>query len=129
MTHGDPPMNAAERHARKQVLLTRIAFTRNELRRDVAQVKRAAQAPQLLRAVVGQRLGASLFGATTGLKGDWLAAALAWMRRYRAAAGLVGALPLLRGGGRWRRLLRIAVTAAGAGWLGWRVVRERQRRP
>lgn len=120
-------MNAAERHARKQVLLTRIAFTRNELRRDVAQVRRAAQAPQLLRAVVGPRLGATLLGGAATLQGDWLATALGWLRRYRAAAGLVGALPLLRGGGRWRRLLRMAVTA-GAGWFGWRAVRERQRK-
>lgn len=118
-------MNGVDRHARKQVLLARIAFTRNELRRDVTQLKRATQAPQLLRAALGQKFGNSLLGS--GIKGDWLTTGLAWLRRYRVAAALVGGVaPILRGGGRWRRLLRVAVIA-GAGWLGWRFVRDRQR--
>jgi len=124
-------MNEIDRHARKQVLLTRIAFGRSELRRDVARVKRAAQLPQLLRAVVGESLGRKLgrspFSAAAA--GDWLGAGMALLRRYRLAATVLGSLaPLLRGGGRWRRVLRIAVIA-GAGWLGWRVVRDRQRQP
>ena len=62
-----------------------------------------------------------------GIKGDWLTTGLAWLRRYRVAAALVGGVtPLLRGGGRWRRLLRVAVIG-GAGWLGWRFVRDRGR--
>ena len=118
-------MNGVDRHARKQVLLARIAFTRNELRRDVTQLKRATQMPQLLRTVVGLRFGSTLLNA--GIKGDWLATGLAWLRRYRVAAALVGGVPpLLRGRGGWRRLLRIGVIA-GAGWLGWRFVRDRQR--
>ena len=118
-------MNGLDRHARKQVLLARIAFTRNELRRDVTQLTRATQVPQLLRAALGQKLGSSLLNA--GVKGDWLTTGLAWLRRYRVAAALVGGVaPILRGGGRWRRLMRVAVIA-GAGWLGWRFVRDRQR--
>ena len=116
-------MNGVDRHARKQVLLARIAFTRNELRRDVTQLKRATHVPRLLRAVLGQKFGNALLGA--GVKGDWLTTGLAWLRRYRVAAALVGGVaPLLRGRGGWRRLLRIAVIA-GAGWLGWRFVRDR----
>ena len=118
-------MNGVDRHARKQVLLARIAFTRNELRRDVTQFKRAVQVPQLLRAALGQKLGGTLLGV--GIKGDWLTTGLAWLRRYRVAAALVGGVtPLLRGRGRWRRLLRVAVIG-GAGWLGWRFVRDRAR--
>ncbi|MEP6877100.1 MAG: hypothetical protein ABI887_22285 [Burkholderiales bacterium] len=121
-------MNRVDRLARKQVLLTRIAFTRNELRRDVTQLKRAVQVPQLLRAALGQKLGGTLLGA--GIQGDWLTTGLAWLRRYRVAAALVGGVtPLLRSGGRWRRLLRFAVIAGAGwlGWLGWRVVRDRAR--
>jgi hypothetical protein len=124
-------MSAADRHARKQVLLTRIAFGREELRRDIVRVKQAAQPSHLLRAAVGNTLagtlGRSLLGAAAS--GDWLGAAMGLLRRYRVVAALVGsAAPLLRGGGPWRRVLRIAVIA-GAGWLGWRVVRGRQRQP
>jgi hypothetical protein len=117
-------MNSAERHARKQVLLTRIALARNELRRDVVQVRRAAQWPHLLRAAFGARFSGVLLGASA--RGDWLGTALGWLRRYRVAAALVGgAVPMLRGAGRWRRALRIGLVA-GAAWLGWRVVRDRK---
>ncbi|MEP7295678.1 MAG: hypothetical protein ABI702_05770 [Burkholderiales bacterium] len=124
-------MTAADRHARKQVLLTRIAFGREEMRRDMLRVQQAAHPSHLLRAVAGQSLagalGRSPFGAAAA--GDWLGAGMALLRRYRVAAALVGtAAPLLRGGGRWRRVLRIGVLA-GAAWLGWRLVRDRQRPP
>ncbi len=123
-------MNSTERHARKQVLLTRIAFQRNELRREFAQLRLATKPRQLLRALVGDSLGGTigraLFGAGPAAAGDRLAQGLAWLRRYRVAAALVSSvIPSLRGGRRWRRVLRIGVIA-GAAWLGWRVVRKRE---
>jgi len=121
-------MNGDERHARKQVLLTRIAFQRDQLRREWVQVQRATEPRQLLRALIGDSLGTTisrmLFGrGPAGRTDDLLGQALGWLRRYRVAATLVGGVaPLLRGAGRWRRGLRLAAIA-GAGWLGWRVVR------
>lgn len=119
-----------DRHARKQVLLTRIAFQRNELRREFAQVRHATEPLQLLRALVGNSLGGTigraLFGAGPAVAGDLLAQGLAWLRRYRVTAALVASvIPALSGGGGWRRVLRIGVIA-GAAWLGWRVVRKRE---
>jgi len=123
-------MNGDERHARKQVLLTRIAFQREALRREWGQVQYATEPRQLLRALIGDSLGGTvgraLFGRGAGGRNDLVGQALAWLRRYRVAASLVGGVaPLLRGSGRWRRLLRIAALV-GAGWLGWRLVRDRQ---
>ena len=123
-------MSSAERQARKQVLLTRIAYQRNELRREFAQVRHATESRQLLRALVGDSLGATigrtLFGSGAAASGDLLAQGLAWLRRYRVAAALIGSvMPVLRGGSRWRRVLRIGVIA-GAAWLGWRAVRSRK---
>jgi len=124
-------MSPVERHARKQVLLTRIAFQRNELRRELAQVRHATEPRQLLRALIGDSLGGTigrtLFGSTgSTASGDLLSQALAWLRRYRVAATLIGSvLPMLRGGSRWRRVLRTGVIA-GAAWLGWRVMRNRK---
>ena len=123
-------MSSAERQARKQVLLTRIAYQRNELRREFAQVRHATEPRQLLRALVGDSLGATigrtLFGSGAPASGDLLAQGLAWLRRYRVAAALIGSvMPVLRGGSRWRRVLRIGVIA-GAAWLGWRAVRSRK---
>ena len=127
-------MNGDERHARKQVLLTRIAFQRDQLHREWAQVRRATEPRQLLRALIGDSLGTTisraLFGRGAGAgSDDVVSQALGWLRRYRVAATLVGGVaPLLRGAGRWRRGLRIAAIA-GAGWLGWRVVRDLRRSP
>ncbi|MDE2094300.1 MAG: hypothetical protein KGI87_10645, partial [Burkholderiales bacterium] len=103
-------MNPIDRHARKQVLLTRIAFERVELQRDLEQLRQAARVPQLLRGLVGASLGRSLFGAGGAATGGsaakgWLGLALSLLRRYRVAAVLLGAVtPLLRGRGGWRRL-------------------------
>ena len=127
-------MNGDERHARKQVLLTRIAFQRDQLHREWAQVQRATEPRQLLRALIGDSLGSTisraLFGRRPGRGADDLVGqALGWLRRYRVAATLVGGVaPLLRGAGRWRRGLRIAAIA-GAGWLGWRIVRDLRQSP
>lgn len=122
-------MSPADRHARKQVLLARIAFERHELRRDMIQLRHAAQPTQLIRAAIGKRfsgpIGRRLFGSGAPPGADPLTQVLGWLRRYRGVAALVGgALPILRGGGRWRRVLRIAVVA-GASWMGWRATRDR----
>lgn len=128
-------MNAAERHARKQVLLARIAYARIELRRDVTLLKRSVQLPHMLRAVLGDRLGNGLAGTLKSTlmggaaQGDWFGMGMALLRRYRLAVTILGGVaPLLRGGGRWRRVVGVAV-AAGAGWLGWRVLRNRRDAP
>jgi hypothetical protein len=120
-----------DRQARKQVLLTRIAFERSELARELAQVNRAARVPNLLRGLFGgSGVGRSLFGAG-GRPGQagWVGLALSLLRRYRVAVALLGgATPLLRGhGGRWgRRLLSLGGLAAAA-WAGWRLVRGRDK--
>ena len=116
-----------DRHARKQVLLTRIAFERIELHRDVARIKQAARVPQLLRAAMGGSLGQSLFGGGAAGAQGWVGTALALLRRYRLAATLLGGVaPLWRGRGRWRRIARLALLGAAA-WFGWRATRERRR--
>jgi|GEM_PF-1412534 len=117
-------MNAMDRHARKQVLLTRIAFERAELRTELAQVNRAAHLPNLLRGAIGGRLGRSLFGAAGPAgQGGWVGLALSLLRRYRVAAALLGgAAPILRGRGGWRRIVRMGGLAAVA-YFGWRFFR------
>ncbi len=119
-------MNALDRHARKQVLLTRIAFDRAELARDLAQVGASARVPNLLRAALGEGVARSLFGSRGTSRTDgWLGLALSLLRRYRVAATLLGvAAPVFRRRGRWRRVARIVgLTAAVA--LGWRALRAR----
>ena len=121
-------MDQTDKHARKQVLLARIAFQRNELRRDLTTLFHAAEPNQLLRAAIGKRfsgpIGRRLFGSGAPAGADPLAQVLGWLKRYRGIAALVGgALPMLRGGGRLRSALRIAALA-GASWLGWRATRK-----
>ena len=127
-------MNAEERHGRKQVLMTRIAFERNELGRELTHVRHAIEPRQLLRALIGDSFGGTigrmLFGsgshAGSTASGDLLGQALAWLRRYRVAAALIGSIaPMLRGGGRWRRVLRVAAIAGVAG-LSWLAMRKRK---
>jgi hypothetical protein len=122
-------MSPIDRDARKQVLLTRIAFERSELARELAQVNRAARVPNLLRGLFGGGgLGRSLLGAggPAGQAG-WVALALALLRRYRVVATLLGGVaPLLRGHGRWRRHLLQLGGLAAAAWAGWRLVRKRE---
>ena len=125
-------MNPIDRHARKQVLLTRIAFERVELQRDLAQLRQAARVPQLLRGLVGASLGRSLFGAGSAATGGaaakgWVGLVLSLLRRYRVAAVLLGGVaPLLRGRGGWRRAVRLGALGAAA-WFGWRATRNRDR--
>ena len=123
-------MSAAERHARKQVLLARIAFSRNELRRDVEHVKRAVELPHLLRAVVGDGIGSTVSRVLSGMGGrnpaEWFTLAMGWLRRYRMATSLLASVaPMVRGRGLLRGALRVAVLGV-AGALGWRAMRARR---
>ncbi|HWH83509.1 MAG TPA: hypothetical protein VNU71_14860 [Burkholderiaceae bacterium] len=121
-------MNALDRHARKQVLLTRIAFDRAALRDDIAGVHQAVRLPNLLRDALGGRLGRQVFGhAAAAADGGWVTLALTMFRRYRGVAALLGGLvPVLGARGGWRRGLRLASLAAAV-YAGWRVAQATQR--
>lgn len=117
--------------SRKQLLLTRIAIDRAELRASVVRVRQAVGVPWLLRAVIGADLGRALLGAGSSGGADWLRAGLALLRRYRWAAALVsGVAPLLgsRRPGRngWRRVIRLGALGVAA-WFGWRALRNKGR--
>lgn len=121
--------------SRKQLLLTRIALDRVELRAEVAGVRDAIGMPLLWRALVGADLGRTLLGAGPTGGAGWLRAALALLRRYRWAATIIsGVVPMLRrprpSRGIWRRVLRLGkLGAIGlATWAGWRALRGRQER-
>ena len=117
-------MDAVDRQARKQVLLTRIAFERIELQRDLARVREAAHLPRLLRSLVGGSLGPQLFGGGAAGSAGWVRLALSLLGRYRVATALfAGVAPLLRGS-RWRRLIKLGAIGA-IGWFGWRAWRGR----
>lgn len=125
-------MNPIDRHARKQVLLTRIAFERATLRSELARVHEAAQLPNLLRGTLGVNLARSLFGQSGASgaagPGGWLALALSLLRRYRVAVALLGGLaPALRGRGGWRRIFRLGSLAASL-YAGWRLAQPRNHR-
>jgi hypothetical protein len=119
-----------DRHARKQVLLTRIAFERMELRRDLARLQEAASVPNLVRAAAGESLGKTLLAAMVPGKSSWWPLALALLRRYRVAATLAaGFLPGLRVSGRGvKRVVKIAAIASVA-WFGWRAARGFSKKP
>ena len=117
-------MNSIDRHARKQVLLTRIAFERAELRRDVAGVQDAVHLPRLLRGALGGSVGRSLFG-TAASRSGWIDAIVSLLGRYRVATGfLSGIAPVRRGRRGWPRMARLVGLAAAA-WFGWRAVKGR----
>ena len=123
--------SSMDRHARKQVLLTRIAFDRSQLRNDISRVSQAARLPNLLRGVVGGSVARSLFGAPSvvATRGGWVGLALSLLRRYKVAAALIGsAAPLVRGRSRWQRVLRIGGLGAAA-WFSWQYVQKRGREP
>jgi hypothetical protein len=118
-----------DRDARKQVLLTRIAFERADLRSELGQVNQAMRLPNLLRLAVGGGLIKSLLGSTAPAAGTgWLGTAWQLVTRYRVAATLLGsAAPILRRQG-WGRLA--ALGAAGAAlWFGWRRLQSRKPTP
>ena len=122
--------------ARRQLLLTRIAFERNELRRDVERLREATTLPHLVRSALGLRPGAGgWFGGATSTDAqghtDWLRTGLAWLRRYRLATSVIGTLfggaaPLLRKHGRWRwrRYVLLASAAGGAAYWLWNNTRR-----
>jgi hypothetical protein len=126
----------ADPEARRQLLLTRIAFERNELRRDVERLREATTLPHLVRSALGLRPGSGgWFGgaASTDAQGqtDWLRTGLAWLRRYRLVSTLLGTLfggaaPLLRKRGRlrWRSLVLLAAAAGGAAYWLWNSTRS-----
>ena len=120
--------------ARRQLLLTRIAFERNELRREMDLLREATTLPHLVRSALGLRPGSGgWFGgaAKTDARGetDWLRTGLAWLRRYRLATSVIGTLfggaaPLLRKRGRWRRLMLLGAAAGGAAYWLWNNTRR-----
>ena len=119
--------------ARRQLLLTRIAFERDELRRDVERLRQATTLPRLVRSALGLRPGSGWFAGAGGAgalgRDGWIHTALAWLRRYRLASTVIGALfggaaPLLRKRGRWRRLVLLAAAAGGAAYWFWNSTRR-----
>lgn len=122
-------MNHTQRYARKQVLLTRIAFERSTIRLELAQVHRATSLSNLLGLAVGGNLASALFSAGTAREKGWLGLTLSLLRRYRGTAMLLGsALPMLGGRRGWRRVVTVAAIGAAA-WLGWRAWRGRSTPP
>jgi hypothetical protein len=119
-----------DRDARKQLLLTRIAFERSMLRSDLTRVRQAASVPHLLRAALPGGVGQALFGADRlpANTAGWLALGLGLLRRYRTAAALLGGLApafsLRRSLRRARRVGMVAALGAGA-WYVWRVFQRR----
>jgi hypothetical protein len=112
-------MSAMDRDARKQVLLTRIAFERIELRRDLARVQEAASVPNLVRAAVGENVGRALLGAMLPGKTSWLPLAMSMLKKYKVVATLAaGFAP----GVTFRGLKSLTKYAgiASAVWFGWR---------
>ena len=116
-----------DRHARKQVLLTRIAFERADLRSDIAHLNQTVRLPNLLRVAVGGGLAKTLLGVSAAATpGGWLGTAWGLLKRYRLAAALLGgAAPLLRRRGWLRRGARLGALAAAA-WFGWRAPNGRE---
>ena len=109
--------------SRKQLLLTRIALDRAELRAGAARVHQAIGVPLLWRAVVGADIGRSLFSGGPADAAGWLRAGLALLRRYRwVATVLSGVVPMLRRPGRarkgWRRLARLGAIGV-VGLTAW----------
>lgn len=118
---GSPP-RGLDAEARRQLLLTRIAYEREALRRDVVQLRNASTLPQLLRTVFGLQIKPGRFaaaaGSATGPEG-WFTTALSWLRRYRMVSTLAGTLfggaaPLLKRRGGLRRFVLLAAAGAAA---------------
>ena len=114
-------------HTHKQLLLTRIALDRAQLRLAVDDVRRSASLGRLLggafQSPVLRRVWA--VGAPAD-GGGWLGTALALLRRYRLAATALGLITSVVGPR--RRLPRFGLLAAVAGgaWVAWRASRAAQ---
>lgn len=126
--------SSLDRAARKQVLLTRIAFERSQMKGDVAQLRESSQVTNLLRSFFrGNKWTRSLFGSgrprvqgQRGRRGQqeggWLSVAMTMFTRYRTAATVVAALtPILGSVAGIGRLLKWGGVAA-AGFIGWRTL-------
>lgn len=124
--------SSLDRAARKQVLLTRIAFERSQMRGDVAQLRESSQVGNLLRGFFsGNKWTRSLFGGSdprTRKRGKrdsqegWLPTALTMFSRYRTAATVVAALaPILGSMAGMGRLVKWGGVAV-AGFIGWRTL-------
>ncbi len=125
-----------DRAARKQVLLTRIAFERTQVREDVAQLRDSATFGNLMRGLFGGgRLARSLFGRPASRRGrrlgnsgsnrGWLPNAIKLFSRYRTAAAVVTTLmPLLGSLAGWKRIFKYGGLAA-AGYTGWKALQNR----
>jgi len=119
--------SSVDHEARRELLLARIALERTELRRDLERLREATTLPRLVRSALGLRAGSGWFGTAAGSgdaqgRTDWMATALAWLRRYRVASTVIatlfgGAAPLLRKRGRWRRLVLLVAAGGGAYWF------------
>lgn len=122
-------MTPIDRDARKQLLLTRIAFERSMLRSDVGRLREAASVTHLLRSALPGGIGQALIGANRlpANTAGWLALGLGLLRRYRTAAALVGGLAPAFGLRRTlrsaRRLGVVALLGTGA-WYAWRVFKR-----
>jgi len=122
-----------DNEARRQLLLTRIAFERDELRMDIARLHQATTLPHLLRSIFGIRLKPDWFGSPSAGLGDWVSTGLSWLRRYRLATTVLGTLfggaaPLLRKRGRRRRFVLLAAVAGGVAYWVWRNAQSGGRR-
>lgn len=115
---------------RKQIVLTRIALERLELRRDITQLQVSVKVPRLWRAFVGSAIGPARRADGAAL--PWTDWARWLLRRYRLAATLLAATsPLWRrspSAHRGRRVL-VVVGAAAAAWAAWRLGRAGPKRP
>src|SRR3954465_14103151 len=112
-----------DREVQRQLLLTRIALERGELRREVDQLRAATSLPPLAKTLLRSAFGVP--PRPTGATGadGWLETALAWLRRYRLASAALGtvfgaAAPTLGRRLRWKRLALFAALG-GAAWWGW----------
>jgi len=123
-----------DREVQRQLLLTRIALERGELRREVTELRAATSLPPLAKTLLRSALGVPPRHAGIAEGADsWLETALAWMRRYRVASTLLGTLfgaaaPTLGRRGRWKRLLVLA-GLGGAAWWGWATKSAATRKP
>jgi len=112
-----------DREVQRQLLLTRIALERGELRREVAELRAATSLPPLAKTLLRSAFGMPARPAGASGADGWLETALAWLRRYRLASAALGTLfgaaaPTLGRRLPWKRLALLAVLG-GAAWWGW----------
>jgi len=121
-----------DREVQRQLLLTRIALERGELRRDVEELRAATALPPLAKMLLRSAFGAPPRAAGASGADGWLETALAWLRRYRLASAALGtifgaAAPTLGRRLRWRSVALLAAMG-GAAWWGWATKKGAERR-